>query len=266
MAMYQTRADARDDALAQRVAGLHHAVGDAAGEVVLEERPALPHHVPVALPADEARHARHHGVVAHQAVGSSASGRPMSTSSAMPSSIGSAAWNAARAVGGLHQRDELADEDRDRGVDQRDGEAGRRTSRAYRPRGLADEVPVEGEEAGRRGGAGDERGADAAFEESEHGRQEKTAHRVDEARRVSTAARDAVPVDADLAHAHRQDQDRAVAPDLHPQQRPFLLRIAPDAGIEDDVVVVQADSRRGSVVADEEIRSVRGSAVTPTPT
>ncbi len=29
-----------------------HAVGDAAGEVVLEERPGLPHHVPVVLPAD----------------------------------------------------------------------------------------------------------------------------------------------------------------------------------------------------------------------
>jgi hypothetical protein len=30
-----------------------HLVGDAAGEVVLEERPALPHHVPVVLPADQ---------------------------------------------------------------------------------------------------------------------------------------------------------------------------------------------------------------------
>ena len=43
--------------------GLHHAVGDAPGEVVLEERPALPHHVPVALPADQAGDAGHqHGV------------------------------------------------------------------------------------------------------------------------------------------------------------------------------------------------------------
>ena len=35
--------------------GLHHAVGDAAGEVVLEERPGLAHHVPVVLPADAVR-------------------------------------------------------------------------------------------------------------------------------------------------------------------------------------------------------------------
>ena len=39
---------------AQRRAGLHDAVGDAAGEVVLEEGQALPHHVLVLLPADRA--------------------------------------------------------------------------------------------------------------------------------------------------------------------------------------------------------------------
>ena len=48
--------DQRDDGLADRRAGLHHAVGDAAGEIVLEERPGLAHHVPVVLPADAVRH------------------------------------------------------------------------------------------------------------------------------------------------------------------------------------------------------------------
>ena len=40
-----------DHAFAQGRAGLHHPVGDAAGEIVLEEAPGLPHHVPVILPA-----------------------------------------------------------------------------------------------------------------------------------------------------------------------------------------------------------------------
>ena len=45
------RVDARDHAFPQRRAGLHHAVGDAAGEIVLEEAPALAHDMPVTLPA-----------------------------------------------------------------------------------------------------------------------------------------------------------------------------------------------------------------------
>src|SRR2546423_706696 len=46
------RSDQRGQALADRRSGLHDPVGDAAGEIVLEECPALPHHVPVVLPAD----------------------------------------------------------------------------------------------------------------------------------------------------------------------------------------------------------------------
>jgi hypothetical protein len=83
--------------------GLHHAVGDAAGEVVLEERPALAHHVPVALPADQAGDAGDHRVVAHQAVEQQRPGRTDQHRSAMPSSIGVCAA-APRAVGAAISR------------------------------------------------------------------------------------------------------------------------------------------------------------------
>ena len=49
---------ADDDAFTQGGAGLHDAIGDAAGEVVLEKAPALTHHVPVILPAHEIGEAR----------------------------------------------------------------------------------------------------------------------------------------------------------------------------------------------------------------
>jgi len=55
----------RDQALADRRPGLHHPVGDAAGEIVLEERPALAHHVPMALPADQVRHIGGDRLVGH---------------------------------------------------------------------------------------------------------------------------------------------------------------------------------------------------------
>ena len=48
------RGDGRGQRRAHRRAGLHDAIGNAAGEIVLKERPALPHHVPVRLPANEA--------------------------------------------------------------------------------------------------------------------------------------------------------------------------------------------------------------------
>jgi hypothetical protein len=51
------------------------------------------------------------------------------------------------AIGRLHERDEAADEDGDRGVDHRDDDPGDE-HRGVEAAGLADEVPVEGEEAG----------------------------------------------------------------------------------------------------------------------
>ena len=117
-------ADAGDDALAQRVRGVHHPVGDAAGEVVLEERPRLPDHVPVALPADQRRHRGNHRVVAHHRVereqqrpaeqhhgGDRHQQRPLLA-------------ERRDAILGRHQAHQLADEHGDQQVDQRHRQPG----------------------------------------------------------------------------------------------------------------------------------------------
>jgi hypothetical protein len=143
------RADARHRALAQRVRGLHHAVGDAPGEVVLEERPALPHHVPVALPADEARRPGYQRVVPDRDVGEDGERaheqherhhareqRPLLRERLLP-------------VGRFHERDQPADEQRDHRVEERHREAGGEHG-PVPALGLPHEVPVEGDERLRR--------------------------------------------------------------------------------------------------------------------
>ncbi len=60
------RGDRRGQRRAHRRAGLHHAVGNAAGEIVLKERPALAHHVPMRLPANEAGERRGDGLIGDQ--------------------------------------------------------------------------------------------------------------------------------------------------------------------------------------------------------
>ena len=60
------RGDGRGQRRAHRRAGLHHAVGNAAGEIVLKERPALAHDVPVRLPADQAGERRRDRLVGDQ--------------------------------------------------------------------------------------------------------------------------------------------------------------------------------------------------------
>ena len=54
--------------IAQRAAGLHDAVGDAAGEVVVEERQPLAQHVAVILPAHQRGQAGRDGLVGQQVV------------------------------------------------------------------------------------------------------------------------------------------------------------------------------------------------------
>src|SRR5262249_54761130 len=144
-----------------RIRGLHDAVGDAPREIVLEERPALAHDVPVALPADQAGGARYQRVLADRDVDQyheraedeykrdhAEQQRPL-----LPERRGP--------VDGFHQRHELADEYRDHGVDQRDGEA-RDEHERIPALSLAREVPVKGDQPGRRGaGAYARRSADA---------------------------------------------------------------------------------------------------------
>ena len=80
---------------------------------------------------------------------SSTSGRPSSTSAPIASSIGSACCTAAARSAALHQAHQAADEERDHGVDQRHRQAGDEQG-AVQPARLADEVPVEGPQPGRR--------------------------------------------------------------------------------------------------------------------
>jgi hypothetical protein len=119
------------------------------GKVVLEERPALPHHVPVALPADQAgcagdqrvlpqRDVREDHQRPHQENQAHHTGehRPLSRQRGL-------------SVERFHERHQLADEYRDGGVDQGHGETGDEHERVP-ALGLAHEVPVEREQARRR--------------------------------------------------------------------------------------------------------------------
>nr|WP_292330794.1 hypothetical protein [Mesorhizobium sp.] len=60
--------DGEIDAHLHRIAALHDLGPDAAGKVVLEERPVLAHDMPVALPADEVDEVRRDGMVADQRI------------------------------------------------------------------------------------------------------------------------------------------------------------------------------------------------------
>ena len=158
----------RDHALAHRRPGLHHLVGDAARKVVLEERPGLPHHVPMALPADQVadigrdrlvgdhalrghgerpRHQQHHRHAGEQG--------PI---------IGHQPFRPACG----QQRDDAADEHRDHRIEQRDHEAGDE-QRGQQPLRLAGKVPIERHQRGRRlGGRRQRCGLEHALQEGEH--------------------------------------------------------------------------------------------------
>ena len=149
--MYQTPVIERDHGLADRRSGLHHAVGDAAGEVVLEERPRLAHHVPVALPAHQVADIGGDRLVCHDVL-SGDRGWPREQqhqrhAEQKRSVVG-------EQVLGLRAGDEghdPADEDRDHGVEQRHQEAGDE-QRCEQALGLAGKVPIERHQAGRRHG------------------------------------------------------------------------------------------------------------------
>jgi hypothetical protein len=97
-------------ALAQRARRLHDAIRDAPREVVLKERPALPHDVPVALPANEARRAGNQCVVAYRHVDEDGE-RPHDEHEPQHSGEhGQLGEERLLALRRLHERDEPADE------------------------------------------------------------------------------------------------------------------------------------------------------------
>ena len=161
------RADAGHHALAHGVAGLHDAVGDAPGKVVLKKRPALAHHVPVALPADQAGHARHHGVVAYQAVHQQRQRPAYQHQQRHAHQHRQGVGQRGASVGGLHQAHQAADEHGDQRVDQRHHQAGDE-HRAEQALGLAHVMPVEGHQRLRWRRARARGGADQVFEDRKH--------------------------------------------------------------------------------------------------
>ena len=108
----------------------------------------------MALPADQAGDAGNDGVVADEAVGEQRERPADDDEQRHADERRQRVPERGEAIGRLHQGDEATDEDRDRGVDQRDREAGDE-HRGVEAAGLADEVPVEGEEARRRRRAGE---------------------------------------------------------------------------------------------------------------
>ena len=144
--------------------------GDAAGEVVLEEGPALPHDVPVALPADQVGEAGDDGLVGDQVLqGQRRRPQRRAGSSAMPTSCRHASRSNASGIAARHQRDDAAHEDRDRGVEHSDDKAGGE-ERQDQPPHLPRIMPVERAQPRRRrgwGGLGSR--VELAFEEAEQG-------------------------------------------------------------------------------------------------
>ena len=119
------RRDHRDQALAHSRPGLHHLVGDAAGEIVLEERPALAHHMPVVLPADHVGDVGRDRLIGDEVLRRDAQADgAISSTNAMPSSRCHCSAISVFGLLAVIERHHVAHEDRDGGVEQRDDEAG----------------------------------------------------------------------------------------------------------------------------------------------
>ena len=160
----------RHHAFAQGVGGLHHAIGQASGKIVVEERQVLADQVPMALPADETGGARNQHVLADGDVGEHHEGANHQYQRHHRDQQRRLLRQGRMAVGGLHQRNQLADEYRDQGVDQRHRQAGCEHERVP-GLGLAHEMPIESEQPWRRHTrAGARRGANARMQIFEHGR------------------------------------------------------------------------------------------------
>ena len=167
------RVDAGDDALAQRRAGLHHPVGDAAGEIVLKIGPALAHDVPMALPARQVGEAGDQRLVGDQRRGEMRDRPQHQQQQRHPEELPAGGLpDGVRRLRG-HQRGDAADKDRDRRIEQRDDEPGHE-QRAQQTGDLPHEMPIEADkrvraaELGRRYVRRLLGRLDQAFEETEH--------------------------------------------------------------------------------------------------
>ncbi|MNN17863.1 hypothetical protein D3C81_1310600 [compost metagenome] len=156
--------------VAQGVAGLHDALGDAPGEVVLEETEALLEHVAVVLPTDQVGHARVDRLVHQQVVQGVEQRTQDQRDGRHPGQF--AAMQAEEVGGGsaLREIDDAAEVAEQRHLDQRDDQADQQQGEERRP-DLAQVVGIETHHLGGRHAVG--RGAervDQSFETTEeHG-------------------------------------------------------------------------------------------------
>jgi hypothetical protein len=135
-------ADARHRALAQGARRLHDAIRDAPREIVLEERPALTHDVPVALPANQARRSGDERVVPDRDIREDGERPCHEHERDHHEQHRQSGRQRSLAIGGFHQRHEPADEEWNHGIEQRHGEARREHGRVPALR-LLYEVPIE---------------------------------------------------------------------------------------------------------------------------
>ena len=132
--------------VAQGRAGLHDALGDAPGEVVLEEVQALPEHVAVVLPAHQVGQARGDRLIGQQIMQAEHQGTDQQHHRQHPQQLALVAVEEVAARGGLGHVDQLAEEVEQRHLDQGGEEADHQHGEQQRP-GLDQVVGVEGQDA-----------------------------------------------------------------------------------------------------------------------
>jgi hypothetical protein len=148
---------------------LHHLVGDAAGEIVLEEAQTLAQHVAVRQPAHAGRHRPGDHLVLDQVVGGGDHGAGDDGDERHPQQHAAVlADEILRRLGSLHQVDQVADEGHQRHLDQGAGKARHQQDGERRPDRL-DVVDIERQKRIRRTNRCFVRESlDAGFEPAEH--------------------------------------------------------------------------------------------------
>ena len=132
--------------IAQGRAGLHDALGDAPGEIALEEVQALAQHMAVVLPADHVGHARRQRLV-HQQIVQGVEQRPQDhRHHGHPQQLGAVLAKEVGAGRRLRQIHQAAEEAEQRNVDQGDDQADHDQHGEDRP-DLADVIEVEAQDA-----------------------------------------------------------------------------------------------------------------------
>ena len=139
----------RDQRLADRRSGLHHAGGDAAGEVVLEECPGLAHHIPVVLPADTVRDIGRYRLIGHEVLRGERERPQHQQHQCHAEQVRPEFLEQLVRLVRRDERHDAADEHRNHGVEQRDHETGSEQAKQQAAR-LPGEMPIERHQPGRR--------------------------------------------------------------------------------------------------------------------